>query len=72
MMFHNTDNLDLNVRQYDSATGTTFEADGETVDYVTFTKNDQYWGGAPSLDSIRVQRYADSMQILSNTDKIVL
>ena len=49
--------------KYDSTTGTTFEADGETVDYVTFTKNEQYWGGAPSLDSIRVQRYADSASV---------
>merc|ERR1711912_8021 len=49
--------------KYDSATGTTFEADGETVDFVTFTKHSDYWGGAPSLDSIRVQRFSDSASV---------
>lgn len=43
--------------------GTTFEADGETVDYVQFGSFSNYWGGAPSLDSVRVQRYADSAAV---------
>ena len=43
--------------------GTTFEADGETVDYVTFNKFADYWGGAPSVDSVVVQRFADSASV---------
>ena len=33
-------------------------AETTTVDYATFNKFSDYWDGAPSLDSVRVQYYA--------------
>ena len=48
---------------YDNTAGTTYESDGETVDFVTFNAFANYWGGAPSVGSVKVQRYADSAAV---------
>lgn len=50
--------------------GTTYEGGNSSnpVDYSTFDKNPSYWGGAPSLDSITVKRYASASAVKAAVD----
>eukprot|EP01052_Picozoa_sp_SAG31_P043182 SAG31_NODE_7111_length_1785_cov_3.253855_1_plen_352_part_10 len=44
-------------------TSTEFEDDGTTTRHVDFAKNDNYWGGAPTVDSIRVKRFETAADV---------